>query len=84
MENANILYSGDPWLTTSSLEVLAVFTDSDSLKTYIRDLYDKNVISEYGYKCLTGGYGPHDTQAEIANGMLLLTTIPLNPTTSEF
>lgn len=80
----SILYIGDPWLTTSSLTPLAVFTDEEAQAAYIRDLYDKEIISEYGYKCLTGYYGDNNTQAEVKNGQILLTSIPLNPTTSEF
>lgn len=84
MNEAQILYIGDPWLSNSSLSVLAVFTDWEAIKAYAEDLLSKNIISEYGYKCLLGEYGHNQTQAEVKNGMLLLTNIPFNPTTSEF
>lgn len=82
--DTQILYIGDPWLSTSSLSVLGVFTDPEAFKAYASDLLSKNIISEYGYKCLLGEYGQNMTMAEVKEGKLLLTSVPLNPTTSEF
>lgn len=84
MNEAQILYIGDPWLSNSSLSVLAVFTDREAVKAYVGDLLSKNIISEYGYKCLLGEYGHNQTVAEVKDGKLLLTSIPINPITSEF
>lgn len=84
MKEAQILYIGDLWLSNSSLSALAVFTDREAVEAYIEDLLSKNIISEYGYKCLLGEYGYNQTEAEVKDGKLLLTSIPINPTTSEF
>lgn len=82
--DTQILYIGDPWLSTSSLSVLGVFTDPEAIKAYASDLLSKNIISEYGYKCLLGERGQCITMAEYQDEKLWLTSVPLNPTTSEF
>lgn len=75
----DILYEGDPWLSTSSLTAIAVFTEPESERVYLDDLLAKHIISDYGYSCLRGYYGDNCREAEIKDGKLQIQRIELNP-----
>lgn len=73
-----ILQSGDPWLTNDSLRIVGIFDNEESFDTFATQMRDKGIISEWGYKSLTGYYGM-GRQCDIKNGQLLVTKEPLNP-----
>lgn len=77
-EEVIILQSGDPWLSTSSLRTVGIFSDEDKFTEFADKLLEKGVVSEWGYKSLTGYYGA-GRQCDIKNGALLVTREPLNP-----
>ena len=74
-----ILQSGDPWLTTDSLRIKGIFDSEDSFEKFATQMRDKGIISEWGYKMLTGYYG-NGRQCDIQGGQLLVIKEPLNPT----
>lgn len=73
-----ILYAGDPWLSNNSLRVVGVFSDEGHFEKFAKQLLDKNTISEWGYKSLTGYYGS-SRQCDIHGGALSVSVEPLNP-----
>lgn len=73
-----ILQAGDPWLTTSSLRNVGIFSDEDKFKEFAEHMLKKNIISEWGFKSLIGYYGT-GRQCDIKNGALLVTKEPLDP-----
>lgn len=73
-----ILQSGDPWLTTDSLRIVGIFDSEDSFDEFATQMRDKGVISECGYKMLTGYYGI-GRQCDINGGQLLVSKEPINP-----
>lgn len=78
---ALVLKSGDQWLTTDSLRIEGIFTDEEHLDVVLRKLKDKNVISEYGYNCLSGYYGSNGRQCEYKHGCLTIELEPINQKT---
>lgn len=75
---AIILYAGDPWLSNSSLRMLGIFSDEGHFKKYANQLLDKGIISEWGYKSITGEYG-NGRQCDIKDGALTVAIEPINP-----
>lgn len=73
-----ILQAGDPWLSSSSLRILGIFSDEDNFKKYAGQLPEKNIITEWGYKSLTGYYG-NGRQCDYRDGALTVSIEPLNP-----
>lgn len=73
-----ILQAGDPWLSSSSLRILGIFSDEDNFKKYAGQLLEKNIITEWGYKSLTGYYG-NGRQCDYRDGALTVSIEPLNP-----
>ena len=77
-----ILQSGDPWLTNDSLRIVGIFSDEDKFTEFADKLLEKGVVSDWGYKSLTGYYG-FGRQCDIKNGALLVAKEPLNPAFDE-
>ncbi len=73
-----ILQSGDSWLSISSLRTVGIFSSEEKFTEFADKLLEKGVVSEWGYKSLTGYYGA-GRQCDIKNGALLVTREPLNP-----
>ena len=73
-----ILQAGDPWLSTSSLRNIGIFSDEEKFKEFAERMLEKNIISEWGLKSLMGYYGT-GRQCDIKNGALLVTKESLNP-----
>lgn len=80
MDQVIILERGDAWLSRDSLEDIAVFSDESEFERFADTMLEKHILSDYGYKCLTGYYGDHQRQCEIAHSQMLNVRIePLNP-----
>lgn len=77
-EEVIILKSGDPWLSTNSLRIVGIFSDEEHFTEFADKMLEKGIISERGYKSLTGYYG-NGRQCDIQNGALLVTKEPVNP-----
>lgn len=73
-----VLQSGDPWLSTNSLRIVGIFSDERHFTEFADKMLEKGIISEWGYKMLTGYYG-NGRQCDIKNGALLVTKEPINP-----
>ena len=52
-----VLQAGDPWLTTSSLRTVGIFSDEEHFTEFTDKMLEKGIISDWGYKSLTGYYG---------------------------
>lgn len=77
-----ILYSGDPWLSVSSLRIVGVFSSEESLKDVVDKLLENGTISEWGHKSLTGYYG-NARQCSIKGGALIVLFQQLDPPIEE-
>lgn len=73
-----VLQAGDPWLTTSSLRTIGIFSDEEHFTEFTDKMLEKGIISDWGYKSLTGYYGM-GRQCDIKNGALLVSKEPVNP-----
>ena len=73
-----VLQAGDTWLTTSSLYTVGIFSDEEHFTEFANKMLEKGIISEWGYKSLTGYYGS-GRQCDIKDGALLVTKEPVNP-----
>jgi len=78
MEQVIILFSGDSWLSTSSLRIVGVFSDEENFTKYAKELLNRGDISDWGYKSLTGYYGT-GRQCDTKHGALLVSIYDLNP-----
>ena len=81
MDQVIILERGDAWLSRDSLEDIAVFSGEDEFERFVDDMLKKDIIDDYGHKCLTGYYGEHQRQCEIVRTgqMLNIRIEDLNP-----
>lgn len=73
-----VLQAGDSWLTTSSLYTVGIFSDEKHFTEFANKMPEKGLISDWGYKSLTG-YSGIGRQCDIKNGALLVLKEPVNP-----
>ncbi len=72
-----ILQAGDPWLSSSSLRILGIFSDEDNFKKYAGQLLEEHYHG-MGVQILTGYYG-NGRQCDYRDGALTVSIEPLNP-----
>lgn len=75
-----MLYEGDVWLSNSSLNLLGVFTSLDTLKVYLKNMLDREIIDQYGYECLSGEISSAGWQTQMDDAAFMVDFVEPNPT----
>lgn len=75
-----MLYEGDVWLSNSSLKLLGVFTSIDTLKVFLKDMLDREIIDQYGYDCLSGEILSARWQTQMDDAAFMVDFVEPNPT----
>lgn len=78
MERVILLYQGDQWLSSSSLELIGVFTDEVHFREFAETLLKRNIISLQGCKYLFGEEGLA-RQCSFENGSFMVEISKTNP-----